>query len=123
MPVRTVDLGVLGVDPSSQDGDDLLLLVRRVEDVGADTDDQGGDPDSGERFSKPAPPPSQVEEVERPGEVEVGVGVEAIDELFPLVVQVTLDLELGGERVDLDRGRRSSVPGQTCATSTRRSGT
>ena len=39
---------------------------------------------------KPSPPSAQVKEVERPSEVEVRVGVEAIDEFSALIVQVTL---------------------------------
>ncbi len=45
-----------------------------------------------------APVGGEVEIVHRPGEVEVGVGVEALDEAEALVAQVALDLEVGVER-------------------------
>ena len=41
----------------------------------------------------------QVEVVERPRDVEVGVGVETVDEALPLVAQVAFDLELHIEGV------------------------
>jgi hypothetical protein len=39
----------------------------------------------------------QVEIVERPGDVEIGIGVEPVDEAQPLVAQIALDLEIGVE--------------------------
>ncbi len=39
----------------------------------------------------------EVEIVDRAGDVEVGVGVEAVDEARPLVAQIALDLEVGVE--------------------------
>ena len=41
----------------------------------------------------------QVEIVHRPGDVEVGVGIEAVDEGGALVAQIALDLEVGVEAV------------------------
>ena len=44
--------------------------------------------------------PREIEVGQRPRRVEVGVGVEALDEAVRLMAQVALDLELGiGERV------------------------
>jgi hypothetical protein len=39
----------------------------------------------------------EVEVVHRPGDVEVGVGVEPVGEADPLVAQIALDLEVGVE--------------------------
>ena len=47
--------------------------------------------------STPAVLLGQVEVVHRPGDVEVAVGVEPVDEGRALVAQVALDLEVGVE--------------------------
>src|SRR5205823_1215286 len=53
---------------------------------------------SGERIGKPsAMVGGKVEIVHRAGQIEVGIGVEAIDESHALVAQVALDLEIGVE--------------------------
>ena len=39
----------------------------------------------------------EVEIVHRPGDIEVGVGVEPVDEADPLVAQIAFDLEIGVE--------------------------
>ena len=48
----------------------------------------------------------EIEIVHRAGDVEIGVGVEPVDEADPLVAQIALDLEIGVEAEAL--GRRAS---------------
>ena len=55
----------------------------------------------------------EVEIVHRPGDVEVGVGVEAVDEADALVAQIALDLEVGVE-AEGHRRRGPAGCGRTC---------
>ena len=50
----------------------------------------------------------QIEIVHRAGDVEIGVGVEAIDEADPLVAQIALHLEVGVEAEALGVARLQS---------------
>ena len=63
-----------------------------------------------------------VELVDRAGDVEVGVGVEAVDEALALVAQVALDLELRVEGVGLAAGGLALLPCRTFGPSRRRRG-
>ena len=81
---------------------DLLRRRRRVQPVGAERDQQRPRRDALERpRERPAAVlPGEVEVGQRARRVEVGVGVEALDERVGLVAQVALDLELRlGDRV------------------------
>ena len=55
----------------------------------------------------------EVEIVHRPRHVEVGVGVEAVDEGHALVAQIALDLEVGVE-AEGERPRGPADCGRTC---------
>ena len=81
---------------------DLPRCRRRVEPVGAERDQQRARRDAFERPGErtTAVLPGEVEVRQRARGVEVGVGVEPLDERVGLVVEVALDLELGlGDRV------------------------
>jgi hypothetical protein len=75
---------------------DLLRPDRRVEPVGAERDEQRAGTYRTQRLGETALAvlPRQIEIGERPRGVEVGVGVEALDEALALMAQVALDLEL-----------------------------
>ena len=88
----------------AQGADDLLELVRRVQPVAAERQHQEARRHVAEGLHQAPVPAREVEVVEGAGDVEVGVGVEAVGERQPLVAQVALDLEVGreGERVVVD---------------------
>jgi hypothetical protein len=78
----------------AQGAHQLLRLVARIEPVGAEADHQEARPHA---FEPGRPGPLAVGEVEiihRLGDVEVGIGVEAADELAAAVAQVVLHLEV-----------------------------
>ena len=81
-----------------QRADDLLQLVRRVQPVAAEAHDEEPRLDVGERLDQRAVLAREVEVVQRARDVEQRVGVEATGEAQPLVAQVALHLEVGGER-------------------------
>ena len=82
-------LSAVGNSQSRGEGDDAEARLRAAEGVGQHAAMVGG----------------EVEIVHRPGDVEIGVGVEAVDEARALVAQIALDLEVGVEA----EGRRVAV--------------
>ena len=75
----------------------LLGAGRRIEPVGAERDQQRARRHAAHRLGERALAglAGEVEVGQRPRRVEIGVGVEALDERVGLVAQVALDLELG----------------------------
>jgi len=69
------------------------LLLRHVEHVGVDGHDQGGLADVPQDRLELAAPAPDVVGVHGARQREVGGGVEAVDELLPLVAQVALHRE------------------------------
>ena len=122
--VRRAHLQVGAVEPVAlQRVHDLLGLVRRIQPVAAEGDDEeahvvGQLP---EHLHQHAAPGRQVEVVERLGDVEVGVGVEAAREHLALVAQVALHLEVQaaarGPATSVSRMRR---PNFSCMASSDR---
>src|SRR5262245_62046675 len=81
---------------------DLLRRRRRVQPVGTERDQQRARRNTLYRLRErsPAVLPREIEIGERPRRVEIGIGVETLDERVGLVTQVALDLELRfGDRV------------------------
>jgi hypothetical protein len=92
--VGTGDLHVGGVTAERAQGlVDELLLVRRIERVGVDGDREHGRVDAGQGPLHAAAAPTEVVEVHRPVDHQVGVGVEPAGELGAVVVEVALDVE------------------------------
>lgn len=78
--------------------DHRLALGRGEQPVGG----EGHDAEAGRRMQEGARQRAaeirrQVEIVHRPGDIEIGIGVEPVDEGHALVAQVALDLEIGVE--------------------------
>src|ERR1700722_6962317 len=80
---------------------DRPVLLRGEQPVAREADDEGLGQYRGKRLLERARGARRVELVDRAGDVEVGVRVEAVDEALALVAQVALHLELGVERVGL----------------------
>ena len=84
--------------------DDRARFGGRVEPVGVEADHAEPRGRAGEGVGEPpAVLLGEVEVVHRPGDVEVGVGVEPVGEADPLVAQVAFDLEVGVEAEALGR--------------------
>ena len=77
--------------------DEALDLVGREQPVAGEREQQEAHGRLGQRRGHGVVTGREVEVVHRLGHVEVGVGVEALDELAALVREVALDLELGDE--------------------------
>src|SRR5580658_8905219 len=97
MSVRCIDdMELDRLAGRTERGRQLLGTRRRVEPVGAESDEQCSGRHVADRVRELATPvlPGEIEVGKSPGRVEVGVGVEALHEGIRLVAQVTLDLEL-----------------------------
>ena len=95
----------------------LLEVIRRIQPVGREREEQKRRVAAAEGVAERAPGRSQVEIVNRAGEIEQRVRVEAIHEGLALVFQVALDLELAPEAGTA--GRRYGGGGRTSAASPR----
>ena len=95
------NLAVGGGRPHRRGGSAAPLpqLVRRVEPVGRERHEQELRPRCARRRRAAYRARGQVEVVERLRQVQQRVGVEALDEALPLVVEVALHLELHDEVV------------------------
>ena len=103
MPVRRLDHMELDLlAGGAQRRGQLLGTRRRIEPVGAERDQQRSRRHVAHRVREPprAVLAREVEVGQRSRRIEIGVGVEALDEALRLMAQVALDLELGlGEHV------------------------
>ena len=89
------EFGVAGAFAGAQEGlGDLAILLGRKEPVAGETDNEGLGEDGGEGVFERAVGVVEIELVEGARDVEVGVGVETVDEGLALVAQVALDFEL-----------------------------
>jgi hypothetical protein len=93
--VARFDLVALDVDSvHAESVDELPRLVRRVEPVARERRDErlpAADP--AERIGEARVPFRGVVEIDCAQQIEVAVGVEPLDELPPLMLEVALDLE------------------------------
>ncbi len=108
------ELRVTGAFPRALEGEhDVAVLLGREKPVAGEADHEGVGPHRSERvFQGAAVGAGEVEAVDRAGDVEIGVGVEPVDEALPLVAQVALDLELDVEGGGGGRSRlRTGAPG------------
>ena len=102
--VRAVELHRAGRQTGgASGGHDLLALVQRIEDVALDADGQHGRAHAAHRRVRAAAPAADVVQVHGLGEQQVGVGVEAADELVALVLEVALHLEPLPQREAVER--------------------
>ena len=77
---------------------DRAALLGREQPVAGEGDHAEARLGAGEGLGQPAAMVGgEVEIVHRPGHVEIGIGVEAVDEGHALVAQIALDLEIGVE--------------------------
>ena len=91
--------------------DELLLLGERVEAVRRDARHDGLRPHPPQRLGDAAPAPADVVMVHRLAERDVGVRVEALRQLLPLVLQVRLDgVAPALERLLLPLGLATEAP-------------
>src|SRR5690606_20249661 len=118
------ELGVGGGFAGAQQGlDNEAVLFGREKPVAGEADYERIRFDTTEGVVERAVGGGEVELVEGAGDVEVGVGVEAVDEAAALIAQVALDLELhveggrtGGEgRGERGGGRRGGAVGDLAA--------
>mmetsp|Transcript_17148 Transcript_17148/g.47485 ORF Transcript_17148/g.47485 Transcript_17148/m.47485 type:complete len:222 (+) Transcript_17148:41-706(+) len=97
--VQGVNDGELGIGHAL---DDLLLLWQWVEDVAVDAEDAGGDVHLGQDLLDGVGPAAcDVVRVELLRELDVGDGIEAVDEFEALVLEVGLDLPVSVAAVGL----------------------
>ncbi len=76
----------------------MAAFRRRIKPVAGERNDAKAHLGAGEGLGQhPAVPRRQVEIVHRPGDVEIGIGVEPFDERDALVAQVAFHLEIGIE--------------------------
>ncbi len=116
MPRRGVEVAVRDLlFLAHERGHELLRLLRHEEPVAAQRDDQHARGDLLKSGVEAAVALLDVVLVHGQGDVQVRVGVEALDELFALVLQIALDLEEGAE-VAVDSVAEIRIGGQPLRT-------
>ena len=93
-----------GFTGAEKGGGDGAVLGGGEEPVAGEADDEGRSCDGGEGGLEGGGAGGEVEGVESAGDIEVAVGVEAVDEAAALVAQVALDLETHVEGVEAGGG-------------------
>ena len=94
------EFGVAGAFAGAEQGQrDPAVWLRREQPVAGESDDERLGLDLGERLFQRTVGVGQIKLVQRTGDVEVGVRVEAVDEALRLVAQVAFHLEMGVEPV------------------------
>lgn len=93
-----------GFTGAEEGGGDGAVLGGGEEPVAGEADDEGRSGDGGEGGLEGGGAGGEVEGVESAGDIEVAVGVEAVDEAAALVAQVALDLETHVEGVEAGGG-------------------
>ena len=94
---------------------DVLVLDRRKQPVAGEGDDAEARLGAAEGFGQHAAiVRGEIEIIHRAGDVEIGIGVEAVDEGHALMVQIGFDLEVGREG-EGDARRGSAGCGRICA--------
>lgn len=99
------EFGVTGAFAGTEEREsELAILLGREEPVAGETDDEGLGLDGSEGLLERAVGVGEIELVEGAGDVEIRVGVEAVDKTLALVAQVALDFELDVEGVGVAVG-------------------
>ncbi len=94
------DEGVGGRFSGAEQGvNEGLVLGGRKEPVTAVSDDQSAGLHAAKSVLERGVPAGQVEKVEGFGEVEIGVGIEAMDKAAALVAEVAFNLKLDIEKL------------------------